>query len=291
MLHPSSLTTNTTTGFVTHNNTTMANNSNPKLLMVFIFSLMLTTGVKSDSLSFNYPSFTPGVRSILVDGEDATTTDGVLHLTKTDQSGTPIQLRSGLAAFFGVVHLSDKRTGKVADFATVFNFVVKTNGAQPHGDGFTFFLASLDYEFPDNSTGGFLGLFDAKNAFNASKNQVFAVEFDTFANDWDPHYPSFPHIGIDINTIRSVVTAPWPMDAQPDGAIGEARIIFKSDSKQLSVLVSYPNSPVKANATTLSYPINFANVLPEYVLVGFSASTGDLVETHDILSWYFTSSL
>ncbi|XP_027361971.1 agglutinin-2-like [Abrus precatorius] len=261
-------------------------------LVTLIFFLSLITIVKSDSFDFNFPSFEAGVKSIVVDG-DANTRGGVLQLTKKDQYGNPTQHSVGLAAFVGTIHLSDKKTGKTADFTSEFSFVVNPKGAQLHGDGFTFFISSIDFDFPDNSSGGFLGLFNEETAFNTSKNQVVAVEFDSFANEWDPNYPvsDFPHIGIDINSIRSSVTVPWPSESQPQGAIGKARISYESASKLLSVAVSYPNSPVRLNASVLSYPVNLASVLSEYVFVGFSGTTGDLVETNDILSWSFSSSL
>ncbi|MED6153723.1 hypothetical protein PIB30_104845 [Stylosanthes scabra] len=269
-------------------------NYNQKLLMIFMFSLTLITIAKSDSLSFNYPSFTPDLRSILLDGEVSSISGGELHLTKTNPyTGKALPNRSGLSAYFGPVQLFNNQTDKVADFTTEFTFSVTTNHTQPHGDGFTFFLASLDFDFPDNSSGGYLGLFNAETAFNASANQVVAVEFDSYANSWDPPFSPNPHIGINVNTIGSVVVARWPMDSEPDGAIGKAVISYGSSSRQLSVIVSYPNtsssSPVNA---TLSYPVDFANALQsEWAYVGFSASTGDLVESHDILSWYFTSSV
>ncbi|KAG5059171.1 hypothetical protein AAZX31_01G020500 [Glycine max] len=264
---------------------------NPKSVFLMTF-LLLITSAKSDSFSFNLPRFEPDALNILLDGS-AKTTGGVLQLTKKDKRGNPTQHSVGLSAFYAALHLSDAKTGRVANFATEFSFVVNTKGAPLHGDGFTFYLASLDFDFPDNSSGGFLGLFNKKTAFNTSLNQVVAVEFDSFANEWDPNFPESdsPHIGIDINSIRSVATAPWPLDIQPQGSIGKARISYQSSSKILSVSVAYPNSPVKLNATVLSYPVNLGAVLPERVLFGFSAATGDLVETHDILSWSFNSFL
>ncbi|QCD90741.1 Legume lectin [Vigna unguiculata] len=276
-------------------NTTMANPStqNPFTvsLMLLVFCLSLITTAKSDSFSFNLPSFETGLRSILV-GDDAKTVDGVLQLTNKDTSGNPTQQSVGLAAYFGPLHLSDAKTGKLADFDTEFSFVVNTHGASLHGDGFTFFLASVDFEFPDNSTGGFLGLFNQETAFNTSLNQVVAVEFDSFANEWDPNFPQSdsPHIGIDINSIRSVATAPWPLDIQ-QGSIGKARISYQSSAKILSVSVAYPDSSTSPNTAVLSYPVNLGSVLSEWVLIGFSGTTGDLVETHDILSWSFHSFL
>ncbi|TKY69984.1 Agglutinin-2 protein [Spatholobus suberectus] len=264
----------------------------PVFLMTFIPFLLLITSAKSDSFSFNLPSFEPGVKNILLGG-DANTTGGVLRLTKKDLNGNPTQHSVGLSVFFGAIHLSDGKSGRVANFATEFSFVVNTKGAQLHGDGFTFYLASLDFDFPDNSSGGFLGLFNKETAFNTSINQVVAVEFDSFANEWDPGFPvsASPHIGIDINSLRSAATTPWPLDSQPPGSIGKARISYQSSSKILSVSMAYPNSPVKLNATVLSYPVNLGAVLSEWVIIGFSGATGDLVETHDILSWSFSSFL
>ncbi|KAK7309595.1 hypothetical protein RJT34_06456 [Clitoria ternatea] len=261
-------------------------------LMTIIFFLLLVTNVKSESLSFSFPIIEPGLKSILVDG-DAKTKDGILQLTNKDQYGNPTQHSVGLSAFFGSVHLSDKASGKTADFTTGFSFVVNPKGTTLHADGFTFFLASLDFGFPDRSSGGFLGLFNQETAFNTSLNQVVAVEFDSFANEWDPNYPDLdsPHIGININSIRSVATVPWPSDSQPQGQIGVASISYQSAYSLLSVSVFYPNSPVNLNATVLSYHVDLATVLPEWVIIGFSATTGNLVETHDILSWSFSSSL
>ena len=276
-------------------------NSIPKLLAtqnlfsvslsIFFFFLLLINNVKSDSFSFNFPKFDTDAKNIVIDG-DAKTTGGVLQLTKKDQFGNPSPHSVGFSAFFGAIQLSDKQSGKVADFATEFSFVVNPKGSQLHGDGFAFYIASLDYDFPENSSdGGFLGLFDKETAFNTSKNSIVAVEFDSFTNEWDPLFPeNSPHIGIDINTIESSIAVPWPIDRQPQGTIGKARISYNTGSKDLSVFVTYPNSPAKVDVI-VSYPIDFASVLSERVYVGFSGATGQVAETHDILSWSFVSNL
>ncbi|XP_050894308.1 lectin 5-like [Lathyrus oleraceus] len=261
-------------------------------LFLLTFLLYLITNVNSESFSFSFPKFDNGSDTIALGG-DAKITGGVLQLTKKDQLGKPSPHSFGLSAFLEAIRLSDKTGGKVADFTTEFFFVVDPKGSQLHGDGFTFFIASLGYEFPDNSSseGGFLGLFDKETAFNTSENSIVAVEFDSFTNEWDPLFPeNSPHIGIDINTIESSIAVPWPIDRQPQGSIGKARISYNSASKELSVFVSYPNSPVKVDVV-VSYPVDFAAVLSDWVLVGFSGATGQLAETHDILSWSFSSNL
>ncbi|GAU40336.1 hypothetical protein TSUD_221840 [Trifolium subterraneum] len=265
------------------------------LFSVFLLTFfLLINNVKSNSFSFGFPQFNNGTENIFFGG-DAKITGGVLQLTKKDQFGKPIPHSFGLSAFSEFINLSDKKSGKVAGFTTEFSFVVNPKGLGLHGDGFTFFIASIDFDFPDNSSseGGFLGLFDEGTAFNTSKNSIVAVEFDSFSNEWDPQ-PQYsgntPHIGIDINTIKSSITVPWPIDRQPQGSIGKAHISYSAASKELSVLVTYPNSPVKEEVG-VSYPVDFGTVLSEWVLVGFSGSTGQLAETHDILSWSFASNL
>ncbi|PNX95664.1 lectin [Trifolium pratense] len=261
------------------------------LFSVFLLTfLLLITNVKSNSFSFGIPKFDTSTKNIFLGG-DAKTIDGVLQLTKKDQVGKPLPHSFGLSAFSGFINLSDKKSGKVAGFTTEFSFVVNPKGSELHGDGFTFFIASLGFEFPDNSSseGGFLGLFDEGTAFNTSKNSIVAVEFDSFANEWDPQ-GNTPHIGIDINTIESSITVDWPIDRQQEGSIGKARITYTAASKELSVLVTYPNDPIKEEVG-VSYPVDFADILSEWVLVGFSGATGQLAETHDILSWSFASNL
>ncbi|CAL5188538.1 unnamed protein product [Lathyrus oleraceus] len=274
-------------------------NSNPKLLATqTIFSLflltflLLITNVNSESVSVSFPKFDNSSDTIVLGG-DAKNNGGVLELTKKDQLGNPSPNSFGLSVFSRPIRLSDKTSGKLADFTTEFSFVVDPKGAHLHGDGFTFFILSVGSDIPANSSseGGFLGLFDKETAFDTSKNSVVAVEFDSFTNEWDPLFPeNSPHIGIDINTIESSITVPWPIDRQPQGSIGKAQVSYDSASKELRVAVSYPNSPVKPDIV-VSYPVDFAAILSEWVLIGFSGATGQLTETHDILSWFFTTDL
>jgi len=273
-------------------------NSKPQFLstqtifsLFFLSFLLLITKVNSESFSFSLPEFNNRSKNIALGG-DAKITGGVLQLTKKDQLGKPSPHTFGLSAFSEAIRLSDKTSGKVAKFFTEFSFVVDPKGSQLHGDGFTFFIASVDFEFPDNSSseGGFLGLFDKETAFNTAKNSIVAVEFDSFRNEWDPPLVNSAHIGIDINTIKSSTVAPWPINSQPEGSIGKAQISYDTATQELRVAVTYPNSPVEVGVV-VSYPVDFAAVLSEWVLVGFSGATGQLAETHDILSWSFRSIL
>ncbi|CAJ2647304.1 lectin [Trifolium medium] len=242
------------------------------------------------TVSFTIEQFKEDDPNIFVLG-DASISDGIVSLTKTDQYGKPLQKSVGRVTHITPIHIWDKTSGKLADFSTGFSFIVNTNGSKFHGDGFTFFLGPLDFDLPKNSSGGYLGLFNPETALVPSQNPVIAIEFDTYTNGWDPSSPSqFPHIGIDIGSLDSVATVNWPIDDFVEtNALGEASISYISESKKLSVFVDYPNS--EREGFSVSYVVDLRSVLPEWVRVGFSAATGELVETHDITNWSFDSAL
>ncbi|KAG5001545.1 hypothetical protein JHK87_022617 [Glycine soja] len=267
-------------------------------LMICLFFVLLLNNVKSDSISFSFSNFEPGQNFDIGFLGDARPVDGAIQLTRRDNNGpygTPnIRQHSvGRAVYIPPVRLWDKTTGKLADFETDFSFVVDFAASQIHADGLSFFIIPFDADprIPKNSSGGYLGLFSPETAFNAYKNQIVAVEFDSFGNEWDPKpVPVAPHIGIDVNSLESVETIDWPINSLPLGSVGKASISYDSNAKQLSVTVGYDNPGSSLNATSLSFVIDLRTVLPEWIRVGFSGATGQLVETHKIYSWTFASS-
>nr|DAD45413.1 TPA_asm: hypothetical protein HUJ06_003643 [Nelumbo nucifera] len=88
---------------------------------------------------------------------------------------------------------------EISDFNTHFSFTINSLNDNNFGDGLAFFLAPNGSIIPPQSGGGCLGLFSYDFWFdNRSENQLIAVEFDTFSNDWDPDYI---HVSIDANSI------------------------------------------------------------------------------------------
>ncbi|KAK7307281.1 hypothetical protein VNO77_40199 [Canavalia gladiata] len=242
-----------------------------------------------ETINFGFSGFSEEDPNIGLIG-DASASGGILRLTKTDSLGKPIPHSVGRAMHITPIHLWNKNNGELADFTSYFSFVVNTNGSTLHGDGLAFFIAPFDnIHIPKNSSGGYLGLFSPDTALEPNKNQILAIEFDSFTNDWDPN-PRFqsPHIGIDVGSIESVVSVAWPIEFEPGNAIVHASLNYNSEDKTLSVFVVYPTDNRNA---TLSTIVDLRTILPEYVRVGFSASTGDLVETHQIISWSFEAAL
>ncbi|GAU40346.1 hypothetical protein TSUD_154430 [Trifolium subterraneum] len=174
------------------------------LIIIFTLFYAFFNPAAAKSLSFNFSNFPPNLNLIDFQG-DAFSSNNVLQLTKNQLDG-PITSSVGRASFNQPVKLYDKKTKKLTDFTTHFTFVMKAVNTSLFGDGLSFFIAPFQSDIPKNSWGGYLGLFNEDSAFNTSKNQIVAVEFDSFMNDWDP---SFDHVGINVNSIQSVQNVSW----------------------------------------------------------------------------------
>ncbi|KAJ1382162.1 Legume lectin, alpha chain, conserved site [Sesbania bispinosa] len=256
------------------------------LLVIIVSFLILVHNV--EPASFNFPTFGPYTNDITFQG-DAFASNGVLQLTKLGNGSAPLPNSAGRASYAGPVRLWDAKRGELAGFTTTFSFVVAPTSLGLFGDGISFFIAPFNSYIPQNSSGGFLGLFSAESALNAYQNQIVAVEFDSFGNPWDP---VSSHIGIDINSIVSATTVPWQNGNLVSQITAFATVSYEPVTKNLSVMVSYPQSQVNQNvsSSSLSFVVDLRTVLPQWVRVGFSGATGQLVEVHKILSWSFNSS-
>ncbi|KAL7199711.1 hypothetical protein ACSBR2_021920 [Camellia fascicularis] len=107
------------------------------------------------------------------------------------------------------LHLWNKASRTLTDIDTYFSFVIGSQGNSSFGDGLTFVL------LPNNSTlmdadGAAMGL-PILSIFPLISTPFVAVEFDTFQNgQWDPlDITPTTHVGIDINSLTSNVTAIW----------------------------------------------------------------------------------
>ncbi|WVY98771.1 hypothetical protein V8G54_030922 [Vigna mungo] len=256
---------------------------------------MFPSKVKSDeSLSFSFSRFSHDQKDLIFQG-DAISTNNVLQLTKLDSAGNPLSGSVGRVLYSAPLHLWEN-SAVVSSFETSFTFEISTPYTSP-ADGLDFFLAPYDTVIPSNSAGCLLGLFSNLNAFRnsstsqnqtildfkAESNNVIAVEFDTFSNG-NIYDPTYTHIGIDVNSIKSEITEIWNWQ---NGKTATAHISYNTDSKRLAVSTFYPGS----NPDILYNDIKLHTVLPEWVRVGLSASTGEKKQRNTILSWSFTSSL
>ncbi|KAI3895112.1 hypothetical protein MKX03_025590, partial [Papaver bracteatum] len=257
-------------------------------IFLFIGTILpILPNTSANSISFAFPR-TPNKDNELIRVQgDSFITDNAIQLTSNATNGS-----IGRATYSKPIKIWDKTTKTVADFSTHFSFVIdtKNNTNSSHVDGITFFLMPTDYEFSQESGGGFLGLMSSDvSRKNLSTTQVVAVEFDTYQDEWDP---SSDHVGIDINnSMVSVASESLYTNSMKNGAIANASISYNSTTKNLDVALTYNHSSGTISAS-LHHNVDLRSVLPEKVSVGFSAaSTGMVFKSQKILSWEFKSNI
>ncbi|KAJ0552403.1 putative protein kinase RLK-Pelle-L-LEC family [Helianthus annuus] len=244
------------------------------------------------SITFNFTDITPKDSSdIVFEGDAVYTPQDGIHVTHQRDRDRGSFWLAGRARYIRPLHLWDNDSSDLASFSTNFSFVIDSNMNFSYGDGLTFFLAE------ENSvicSGGAMGLpFDVPA--NISRHRFVAVEFDTFCNYyWDPKDPPESnvcirdHVGIDINSLTSVASRKWFSNITY-GKECRASINYYSGSKNLSVSFMNFKDNLPVWETGLTYNINLRDVLPEWVIFGFSASTGDLFQKNNVRSWMFDS--
>ncbi|XP_057810246.1 agglutinin-2-like, partial [Salvia miltiorrhiza] len=118
-----------------------------------------------------------------------------------------------------------------------------------------------------------LGIFNS----GTSPSSVFVVEFDPYANDhWDPN---FRHVGIDLGSRVSSNTT------EVGGSITGQQVGWRTEKKILDRGCDCPNQ------LRGSHEDDHRSYHCRHEEVGLSASTGDNVATHDIVSWDFSATM
>ncbi|KAK6282386.1 hypothetical protein POUND7_016211 [Theobroma cacao] len=262
---------------------------------LFVSSIFLSFSFTS-CLEFSYPpsSFDPNDASIIVN--DATRGDSefggrVIRLIDPDPVKGTAQNSVGRVHYAKPFQLWDPRTNFVTDFTTSFDFAISLPKQQYNSSigsgGLAFFITSeKSLVAPINSSGGWLGLFN-ETINGSSSNQMVAVEFDTFKNEWDP---SSIHIGLDVNSIVSVNSTIWNEGIFSNSTYHHrATLSYNGTSKAFRVAVKLADIVGESETLSLTYNVDLSKVLPPKVYVGFSASSGQAAPTQLIISWNFTS--
>ncbi|KAF3445437.1 hypothetical protein FNV43_RR10613 [Rhamnella rubrinervis] len=235
----------------------------------------------ANSLNFHITRFLANETKVVYQGDAEPSLGAVELINKIDYFP-----RVGHVVSAKSLRLWDARSKELSDFTTHFSFSIDTLGAPNYGHGFAFFLAPAGFQIPFNSTRGFLGLFNTTP--NSLSNRIVLVEFDSFPNpEWDP---SFEHVGINNNSLTSAVYTPWNTSFH-SGDVADAWINYNSSTKNLSVSWTYQNTSNAKENTSLYCQIDLMKMLPEWVVVGFSAATGQYAERNTLYSWEFTSTL
>ncbi|KAL8508334.1 hypothetical protein ACS0TY_018800 [Phlomoides rotata] len=252
-----------------------------KLLQTLSLFLMLANQLvhSQDVTSFAFDTFSQNALGLTYQG-GAHVPQGstFLRLTETDSSGLPKSWTAGRVVYSRPVRFWERSPARQATFETTINFLItpSQNGA---ADGLAFFIAPVNTTIPSGATGANLGIFGS----SGTTSSLFAVEFDNYVNGWDP---SYRHIGIDIESRTSRNTTNFD---SATGQLVNARINYNSNTKTITVVATSGSQ-----TASLSYVFDLKTILPEQVQVGISSATGQTVSAlgvHDVISWYFTSSL
>ncbi|GAU51612.1 hypothetical protein TSUD_414440 [Trifolium subterraneum] len=220
-------------------------------------------------VSFNITTFTYDQSDLIFLGSYLIYTNGDLSLPDPLRSGSLV----GRVLYKYPVPIWDSSSGNVASFETSFSYEVWNLRSYEPSDGFVFFLTDPAIAaIPDNSRDGLLGVADANNAFN----RFVGVEFDNYANPWDPNYE---HIGINLNSLYSAKIMKWRW-LNSYGTTLKVNIKYDSASSTLTVVVTDDDGQI----STLSQMLDLKWLLPEMALIGISGSSG-AYQVNDILSW------
>nr|GMD02723.1 L-type lectin-domain containing receptor kinase IX.1-like [Ipomoea batatas] len=249
-----------------------------RFLNIPFFSLFLLASLASP-LSFDLPNITPKDTNVKINVEgDAYITEQGIQVTPYERNQV-LNGKAGRAKYVESFHLWDKTTGELADFTTHFTFNIDSDGNSSFADGLTFFLANFSTPFNKIATGGGrLGLMDGPDPF-------VAVLFDTYSNHENT---SMTNVSININsTLEWVNITAWFNDVT-QGRDNNASITYNASSKVLGVVFTgFWNGQYLTGS--LSFKVDLREFLPEFISIGFSASTGLYFEKNTVSSWRFNS--
>ncbi|CAH2077695.1 unnamed protein product [Thlaspi arvense] len=180
-------------------------------------------------------------------------------------------------------------------FATSFIFSIAPYKNRLPGHGFAFvFLPSS--ETTSATSAQHLGMFNLTNNGDPS-NRIFGVEFDVYPNE-EFNDINDNHVGVDVNSLTSVSSTVAGFYGGRDGERFtelrlnsgdnyQAWIEFNGTAINVTMARAGSGKPVRP---LISIPLNLTGVLLDDMFVGFTGSTGVLVQSHRILSWSFSNS-
>ncbi|CAL9233278.1 unnamed protein product [Arabidopsis halleri] len=258
-----------------------------KLFTIFFLSFFWQSLKSSSQITdFTYNGFHPPLTNIAIQGITTVTPKGLLKLTNTTMQST------GHAFYTKPIRFKDSPNGTVSSFSTTFVFAIHPQNPLVGTHGMAFVIAPSS-SLPFATFGQYLGLFNVTNNGNV-RNHVFAVEFDTIMN-MVLNDTNNNHVGIDINSLNSVESSPagyWDEKDQFNNLtlISQKRmqvwINYDGRTHRIDVTMA-PFSENKPRKPLVSIVRDLSSVLLEYMFVGFSSSTGNIVSEHFVLGWSF----
>jgi len=253
----------------------LATSQNSHYLRTFLLLLLILPRTIVQPFSFSITNFDDTESAGLV---------GYAGVAKIENGSILLNSRIyggvGRVIYCQPLHLKNSSNGQVTDFSTRFSFTIQSPNSI-YGDGFAFYVAPFSYQISNIGLAGFrLGIYE-------QNIPIVAVEFDTYLNEFDP---PVQHVGINNSSEISLGYTKFDIESNK-GNMGHALITYNASAKLLAVSWFFDTTSGSTPNAYLSYQIDLAELLPEWVAVGFSGSSGSYIEESVIHSWEFSSSL
>ncbi|KAG5234970.1 L-type lectin-domain containing receptor kinase [Salix suchowensis] len=224
-------------------------------------------------------------------------------LTLTNQTSFAI----GRALYPKKIPTKDPNSSYVYPFSTSFIFAMAPYKNVLPGHGLVFLFVPFT-GIQGSSSAQNLGFLNLTNG-NSSDNHMLGIEFDVFANE-EFNDRSDNHVGIDVNSLTSIAAEDagyWPDNSRGSSNgnnSDEDRNSFKgqdlNNGKNYQVWIDYEDSMInvtmapagmkRPSRPLLNVSLNLSDVFEDEMHVGFTSSTGQLVQSHKILAWSFSNS-
>ncbi|MBA0874452.1 hypothetical protein Goshw_016941 [Gossypium schwendimanii] len=182
-----------------------------------------------------------------------------------------------------------------SSFSTTFVFAIVPKLPELGGHGIAFTISPSIEFFNRAIANQYLGLFNITSNGNPT-NRVFAIELDTMRN---PEFEDIDdnHVGIDINSLQSYVSAPASYYSDKEKENKTLRLL---SGKPVQLWIDYDERDMLLNVTMAPFgtqkpwlPLLSTNLdlsMSGSMHVGFSASTGSMPSDQYILGWSFNKS-
>ncbi|CAA0825108.1 L-type lectin-domain containing receptor kinase VII.1 [Striga hermonthica] len=234
----------------------------------------------------------------LFNGFDATGSVSLYGTAAVESNTLSLTQRSsfsiGRALYPSRIPARRPNSSAVIPFSTSFIFAMAPYEGLLPGHGLVFlFVPHSGIE--GSSSAQNLGFLNFTNNGD-SDNHVLGVEFDCFMNQ-EFNDISDNHVGVDVNSLVSVRAHEAGYYAGEDDDSFED--LDLNSGRNYQVWIDYVNgtlavamAPVglrRPDRPLLSVALNLSEVFQDEMYVGFTASTGDLVQSHRILGWSFSN--
>ncbi|KAA0056992.1 hypothetical protein IC582_029365 [Cucumis melo] len=255
-------------------------------ILLLSFPLLLFSSISSLDFLFN------GFNSTNISLYGNATIDSSF-IALTNQTGFSI----GRALFPSKIPTKSPNSSSLLPFSTSFIFAMAPYRDVLPGHGLVFICVP---------TTGIDGTAAAQNlgflnfTLNGNpNNHVFGVEFDVFENE-EFNDPDDNHVGINLNSLTSFVTeeAGFWSDGGSSAADSLNRVRLNS-GENYQVWIDYsdfvmnvtmaPAGMKKPRRPLINTSLNLSGIFMDEMYMGFTSSTGQLVQGHNILAWSFSN--